>query len=304
MKQNNNARDVHGVLLLDKPINITSNTALQKVKHQLGANKAGHGGSLDPLADGMLLICFGAATKFLEFSLEADKFYRVTAQLGITTTTGDAEGEIVRRREIKDVNSEYFNEVLNLFRGAISQVPPMYSALKYQGKPLYTLARQGITVEREARIIMIYDLELLDKKSDSFSFNVHCSKGTYIRTLVEDIGETLGCGAFVSALRRTRIGNYKEEQMISLKEVIERTEAQGYDAVDQDLLPVESMMQKWPGLTLADSSVFYMRRGQAVMVPSPPPEGWVRLYGKDGCFLGLGESQADGKIAPKKLVQV
>jgi tRNA pseudouridine55 synthase len=305
MKANNprERRDISGVLLLDKPINMTSNAALQKVKYLLSAAKAGHTGSLDPLADGMLPICLGFATKFSQFLLEEDKFYRVTAQLGIRTTTGDAEGEIVEQRELKEISNEHFSEVLNLFRGAINQIPPMYSAIKYKGKPLYALARQGLTVERQARSVMIYDLELLDKQMDRFSFSVHCSKGTYVRTLVEDIGEALGCGAYVLSLRRTRVGSYHEAQMISLADIEARVEVGGCAAVDNNLLSVASMMQKWPELILPDASVFYMRRGQAVMVSSLPAEGWVRLYSKNGDFLGMGEALAEGKVAPRKLVQ-
>lgn len=295
-------RDVHGVLLLDKPINMTSNAALQKIKYLLSANKAGHTGSLDPLADGMLPICLGAATKFSEFLLEEDKCYRVTAQLGITTTTGDAEGDIVKRCELKEISYERFAEVFNLFRGMIDQIPPMYSALKHQGKPLYALARQGVTVERKARSVMIYDLELLDKQIDYFSFNVHCSKGTYIRTLVEDMGEALGVGAYVKSLRRTGVGVYNETQMISLAEVTHRVEANGCAAIDSELLSVADMMHKWPELTLPDASAFYMRRGQAIMIASAPTQGWVRLYMKNGDFLGMGEVLSDGKVAPRKLI--
>ena len=302
MKQNK--RDIQGVLLLDKPVNMTSNAALQKVKYLLSANKAGHTGSLDPLADGMLPICLGAATKFSEFLLEEDKCYRVTAQLGITTTTGDAEGDIVKRCELKEISSERFTEVLNLFRGRITQIPPMYSALKHQGKPLYVLARQGLTVERKPRSVIIHDLELFDRQRDCFSFNVHCSKGTYIRTLVEDVGEALGCGAYVTSLRRTGVGIYNETQMISLAEVIHRVEANGYTAVDSELLSVASMMHKWPELVLPDASIFYMRRGQAVIVAFAPTEGWVRLYMKNGDFLGLGEILSDGKVAPRKLISL
>lgn len=300
MKQNK--RNVQGILLLDKPVNMTSNAALQKIKYLLSANKAGHTGSLDPLADGMLPICLGYATKFSEFLLEEDKWYRVTAHLGITTTTGDAEGDIVKRCELKEMSSEHFAKVFNLFRGAISQIPPMYSALKHQGKPLYILARQGIIVERQPRSVMIYDLELLDKQMDSFSFNVHCSKGTYIRTLVEDMGEALGCGAYVKSLRRTGVGIYNETQMITLTEVINRVEANGCAAIDSELLSVASMMHKWPELTLPDASAFYMRRGQAIMAASAPAKGWVRLYMKNGDFLGMGEVLSDGKVAPRKLV--
>jgi len=242
------------------------------------------------------------ATKFSEFLLEEDKWYRVTAQLGITTTTGDAEGDIVKRCELKEISSEQFTKVFNLFRGPINQIPPMYSALKHQGKPLYALARQGLTVERQARSVMIYDLELLDRQMDCFSFNVHCSKGTYIRTLVEDMGEALGCGAYVKSLRRTGVGIYSETQLISLTEVINRIEANGCSAIDSELLSVAGMMHKWPELILADASAFYMRRGQAVMVPSAPTEGWVRLYMKNGDFLGMGEALSDGKVAPRKLI--
>jgi len=209
-------RNISGILLLDKPVGFTSNEALQTVKKIFSANKAGHTGSLDPNASGMLPICFGEATKFSQFLLEANKRYLVTGKLGETTASGDSECEIIEKRIVKDIGVKSFERILPKFRGKISQLPPMYSAIKHKGQPLYKLARQGIEIKRDSREINIYELQLLDFKNDLAEFDIYCSKGTYVRTLIVDIGEELGCGAHVVALRRLVVVPYQAEQMVSL----------------------------------------------------------------------------------------
>ena len=230
----NNKRDVNGILLLDKPKGLSSNAALQQVKRLYCARKAGHTGSLDPLASGMLPICFGKATKMSQQWLNADKIYHVRAQLGIQTTTGDAEGSIVAEKAVPDLTPKIIEQTLNRFRGEIQQVPPMYSALKHQGQPLYKLARRGITIERLPRAVIIHHLSLLSYENHQLELQVHCSKGTYIRTLIEDIGEALHCGAHVVELRRLSVGNFSAEQMISLEQLLAL--GQRFEELDRYLL--------------------------------------------------------------------
>lgn len=290
-------QNIQGVLLLDKPIGMTSNAALQKVKHLLGIAKAGHTGSLDPLASGMLPLCFGEATKFSQFLLEANKVYRVQAKLGIKTTTGDAEGEILQQRVVPSISQEYLLSILQQFHGLIEQIPSMYSAIKHQGQPLYKLARQGIAVERKSRQINIYELKLLELTTNTFDFEVHCSKGTYVRTLVEDIGEKLECGAHVSQLRRLSVGHYISSQMVRL-EVLEQP-----SNLEQHLLSIGSIMNDWKEVQLSEAAAFYLRRGEAIIAPYAPTSGWVKLIMKSGRFLGVGEILSDGRVAPRRLVQ-
>lgn len=301
-RRHRRGRKVDGILILDKPPGISSNEALQIVKRLYDAQKAGHTGSLDPLASGMLPICFGGATRFSEYLLAADKCYQVTAKLGVQTTTGDSEGDIVKQRDVGDISSKKLEAVLQQFRGEIEQVPSMYSALKHQGQPLYKLARQGITVERKARAVKIYNLELLSIDNDLLEMQISCSKGTYIRTLVEDIGEQLNCGAHVIALRRLTAGGYQEEQMIELQDLKKLSQEKGESAIDSLLLPVESAVADWPEVRLSEAAAFYLQQGQSVIAPYSPTEGWIRLKMKDGRFLGVGEILKDGKVAPRKLL--
>jgi tRNA pseudouridine55 synthase len=233
------ARPINGILLLDKPLHLSSNQALQKVKHLLQAKKAGHTGSLDPLATGMLPICFGKATKLAQSFLGADKQYTVTAKLGETTATGDAEGEVLETKPVPSLTAEDLQTVLAKFKGEITQIPPMYSAVKIAGKPLYQLARQGITVERQPRAINIYALELVELSLPLMTLKVHCSKGTYIRTLAEDIGQALGCGAYVTALRRTTVGHFSSDTMLTIEQLIELYEAEGLAGLDRQLLAAQ-----------------------------------------------------------------
>lgn len=292
-----------GILLLDKPSGITSNKALQTIKRLFRARKAGHTGSLDPLANGMLPICLGEATKFSHYLLQADKRYRVVAQLGKTTTTGDAEGEVTKHRPVADYSIDHLEKTLANFRGAIQQIPSMFSALKHQGRPLYELARQGITVERAARTVHIYELILLAHTHDTLTLEVACSKGTYIRTLVEDIGEALGCGAYVADLRRLTVSSFPEDKMIPLRTIEEL--ARAHQLVPDDyILPIDFGLEHWPVVTLSDAALFYIKRGQAVIIPQAPASGWVRLKRANGQFLGIGEILDDGRVTPRRLLQI
>ncbi|MEW7977472.1 MAG: tRNA pseudouridine(55) synthase TruB [Candidatus Sedimenticola endophacoides] len=294
-------RDVQGILLLDKPLGVTSNKALQRVKQIFFARKAGHTGSLDPEAGGLLPICFGGATKVSAYLLDADKRYWVRVRLGETTTTADAEGELLRTRPVEGVTEALLADALARFRGEIQQIPPMYSALKHQGERLYKLAREGVEVERKPRTITIYELKLLAWESPHLELEVRCSKGTYIRTLAEDIGEVLGCGAHVAALRRTGLGPYREADMVTM-ERIEAAAREGNEALDALLLGVDSALGHWPQVRLTADSAFYLGQGQAVLVPNAPTGGPVRIYDPNGRFLGIGEILDDGRVTPRRMI--
>ncbi len=291
-------RSVNGVLLLDKPTGITSNRALQLVKRLFYAKKAGHTGSLDPLASGMLPICFGEATKFSQYLLDADKSYYVKAKLGIRTATADEEGDVIAKRDVPSLTQAQIDSAFDAFRGEIEQVPSMFSAVKHKGQPLYKLARQGIEIERKSRQIKIYELNVLDYSNNIVTFEVRCSKGTYVRTLVDDFGESLGCGAHVIQLRRLTVGHFHMDQMISM-ETLEKTDEQ---TLMNYLLPLESTVANWPAIELERHTAFYLKQGQAVMVPKAPTQGWLRLLQKDGRFIGVGEILCDGKVAPRRLI--
>lgn len=295
-------RKVNGILLLDKPVGISSNAALQEVKHLFKAAKAGHTGNLDPLASGMLPLCFGEATKMSAYLLDADKVYIGTCKLGVRTSSADAEGEVIATREVPPLTEEQVLAVLERFKGEIEQIPPMHSALKQNGQPLYKLARQGIEVERKPRTVTIYSLELLGMSADELELSVHCSKGTYIRTLVEDIGEVLGCGAHLSRLRRTKVGPFLEGGMITLDELHRQAEEEGIESLDRHLLPLDSALGDYPEVKLTANSLFYVKQGQAVQVPQAPTSGWVRLCDSTGAFIGVGAVLDDGRIGPKRLI--
>lgn len=298
-------RIVNGILLLDKPIGISSNAALQKIKYLYSAHKAGHTGSLDLLATGMLPICFGEATKVSQFLLDADKRYFVVAKLGVVTNTGDAEGEVIVEQPVPALTEQLLETVLAKFRGSLQQVPSMFSALKHQGKPLYELARQGITIERPARPIQITELTLLNRTESTLTMEVACSKGTYIRTLVEDIGQALGCGAYVIELRRISVSGYNTKAMLTLQqlEVIKQQNPDNFSALDHLLLPISSAVQHWPALIISEAATYYIQRGQPIIVPKAPTKGWVALYRYDkNHFLGMGEILDDGRVAPRRLI--
>lgn len=302
-RRRNRGREVNGVLLLDKPTGITSNAALQKVKRLFNANKAGHTGSLDPLASGMLPICLGEATKISGYLLSADKEYQASLKLGVTTDSADADGNVVQTRPVEAFTEARIREVLESFLGKISQTPPMHSAIKQNGQPLYKLAHQGIEVPREPREITIHSLELLRFEGDELDIAVRSSKGTYIRTLAEDIGEALGCGAHITKLRRTSVGALDGQQMYSLESLEAIVEQSGAGALDKLLMPMESMLPDWPEVRLSEDASFYLCQGQPVFVPQLKDRGWVRLYASDERFLGLGTVLDDGRVAPKRLMK-
>jgi tRNA pseudouridine55 synthase len=303
-RRRRHGRNVSGILLLDKPRGITSNEALQRVKRLYQAAKAGHTGSLDPLATGLLPVCFGGATKFSTFLLDADKRYRVRVRLGIATTTADAEGEVIGTASTERLREKDLKVALGRFLGQIEQLPPMYSAVKHQGERLYKLARRGIEVERAPRKVNIFEIELRSFEPPEFEMDVHCSKGTYVRTLAADLGEALGCGGHVTGLRRTGVGPYVESEarFVVLDEVERCAKEKGLDVLDAALLPLESALAHWPPVRLSESSAFYLRQGQAVLVPRAPTQGLVRLYDPSEKFIGVGCILDDGKVQPKRLL--
>ncbi len=300
-QRNSHLRPVNGILLLDKPAGVTSNAALQTVKKLYRARKAGHTGSLDPLATGLLPICFGEATKISGFLLDADKDYLVTCKLGERTNTGDAEGEVLEQRPVKGVTEKRVRQAMQEFIGDIEQIPPMYSALKHKGERLYKLARQGVEVEREPRTVTIFGMEMLDFGLPEATFRVHCSKGTYVRTLIEDMGEILGCGAHVIGLRRLGVGPFDDSGMIELG-TLQALAAEGVAELDKLLLPLERGLAHWPDVRLSGDAAFYLRQGQPVLVPNAPTDGWVRIYEGESRFMGMGEILDDGRVAPRRLM--
>jgi tRNA pseudouridine55 synthase len=290
------ARRLDGVLLLDKPRGLGSNAALQAVKRLYAAAKAGHAGTLDPLASGLLPILFGEATKFSALALEADKAYEARARLGATTSTGDAEGEILERRPC-NVHAQDLEPVLARFRGEIEQVPPMHSALKRDGRPLYALAREGREVPRAARRVQVYALEQTGFDGEHLDLRVRCSKGTYIRTLVEDIGRALGCGAHLAALRRTAAARFRVEDAAAL-EALQREDAA---ARDRRLLPVTCLLAGLPAVELPQALAARFQQGQVLRLPEAP-RGQCGVYGEHGALLGLGEGVGQGELHPRRLV--
>ena len=301
-KPRKRGRDIHGVFLLDKPQGMSSNDIMQKVKRIFQANKAGHTGALDPLATGMLPICLGEATKFSQFLLDADKRYLVTAKLGERTNTSDAEGQIVETRDVKVKTPEILT-ALEQFRGDILQVPTMFSALKHNGKPLYEYARQGITVEREARPITIFELNFIEYNAPYLTLEVHCSKGTYIRTLVDDLGEVLGCGAHVTMLRRTAVADYPTEKMLDWNALQSLAAQQDLSLLDALLLPMDTAVAKLPTLTLDESQAQGIGFGQRVKFNNPNSlQGQVRLFSHENRFLGVAVIDENNVIRPQRLV--
>ncbi|EGQ8130942.1 tRNA pseudouridine synthase B [Vibrio parahaemolyticus] len=308
MARRRKGRPINGVILLDKPTGISSNDALQKVKRIYFAEKAGHTGALDPLATGMLPICLGEATKFSQFLLDSDKRYRVIAKLGERTNTSDSDGEVVETRPV-DVTLEKLEACIEKFRGESDQVPSMFSALKYQGKPLYEYARKGIEVPRESRKITVYEIILHRFEGDEVEMEVHCSKGTYIRTIVDDLGEMLGCGAHVTMLRRTAVAKYPYEKMVTLEQLNElleqahREEIAPRELLDPLLMPMDTAVEDLPEVNLIPELADMVQHGQPVQVLGAPEQGALRLtMGEERLFIGVGEMNDDGKIAPKRLV--
>ncbi len=298
-------RRVDGILVVNKPQGWSSNDAVQEAKRLYGAAKVGHTGSLDPLATGVLPLCFGEATKFSQFLLSSDKRYWTRIKLGVVTETGDADGDVVSECDARGVRTQDIEQALRSFRGEIQQVPSMYSALKHNGQPLYKLARAGIEVERKPRCVTLFSNELVRHDADELELELHCSKGTYIRTIAEDLGEALGVGAHVTALHRRSAGPYTEQEAVTFDFLAAEREK---GSLDGFLLPVSSAVRQWPRIVLNEAMAFYMRQGQPVLVPRAPTGGWVQLYAghaveDEACdFLGVGEVLDDGRVAPRRLV--
>ena len=299
MSRRKSGRNVHGILLLDKRLGISSNKALQEVKRLFNANKAGHTGSLDPLATGLLPLCFGEATKVSALMLDDNKRYQVVVKLGVKTDTGDAEGKVIEQKPVPELSIDEKKACLESFTGEIDQVPPMYSALKHNGRKLYELAREGKTIERKARRVTIFELLLLDSTSDTLTLDVYCSKGTYIRSLAEDIGHKLGCGGTVTALRRTQAGQFSIADTLT----IEKLQAMDLNELTGCLLDVDKPLNGMPVLELSTDQAVLIKHGQQIKLEEAESEtiqGMVRMYSEQ-VFLGLGEMLLDGKLVPKKI---
>lgn len=298
-------RPLNGILLLNKPMGMTSNAALQAVKAMFFAAKAGHTGSLDPLATGVLPICFGEATKFSQFLLDSDKVYRTTVVLGETRTSGDADGEVLEQRDASALTAEQVGGALESFRGEIEQLPSMYSAIKVGGTPLYKLARAGQEVERERRRVVVHDIRLEGFRPGTRAeadLYIACSKGTYVRTIAEDLGQQLGVGAHVGRLHRVQAGPFGEDRAISLDALETMRQEKAFAAMDALILPVDTAVADLPEVLLTPNSGYYLRQGQPVLVPHLPTSGLVRIRVEDGEFLGVGEILEDGRLAPRRLV--
>jgi len=300
MSRRRKGRDIHGVLLLDKPVGYSSNQAVQKVRWLFQARKAGHTGSLDPFATGMLPICLGEASKTAGFMLDASKTYIAQARLGQSTTTGDIEGDVCLEKPVPELSLESIEAAFGRFRGVIEQVPPMYSALKHQGQPLYKLARAGQEVERKARAVTIHALELVTWEPPMLTFRVHCSKGTYIRTLAEDIALELGSCAHLKTLRRLDVEPFREQDMISLQELESRLES---ESPDEFLLPVDQGLSGWTVINLDESDALRFQHGNPVQV-NTDHAGLVRVYNPTGKLLGIGEINDDKLLKPKRIMHL
>ena len=303
----NRGRPINGILVLDKPQGLSSNEALQRVKRLYNVRKAGHTGSLDPLATGVLPLCFGEATKLSQFLLDSDKRYRVLIQLGVRTDTGDAEGQAIASAgsaEAQDVTRDQIADALKKFVGTIEQVPPMYSAIKQQGVPLYKLAREGKEVERASREVTIYSIDLLGLDGLELKIDVSCSKGTYVRTLADDLGESLGCGAHVKELRRLQAGAFDEQNCVTLEqleEIRQASDKDDYSGIDEYLAPMDRAVADFPEVDLPDVTAGWIKQGQPVLVRHLPEQGLVRLYQGDR-FIGIGSILDDGRVAPRRMI--
>lgn len=303
-KPRKKGRDINGIFLLDKSQGMSSNDIMQKVKRLFQANKAGHTGALDPLATGMLPICLGEATKFSQYLLDADKRYQVIAKLGERTDTSDADGQVVQKREV-NIDLAKILTALEQFRGEIMQVPTMFSALKYQGKALYEYARAGITIEREARPISIFELKFIDYQIPYLTLEVHCSKGTYIRTLVDDLGEVLGCGAHVTRLRRIAVADYPYNKMMTLEQLQQFSEQEDLNLLDQHLLPMESAVIRLPGLHLTKEQARAVGFGQRIkFLNEQGIQGQVRLISPENLFLGVAVIDENSIVHPQRMVVI
>ncbi|GJM14006.1 MAG: tRNA pseudouridine synthase B [Pseudohongiella sp.] len=301
MAKRKKGRSINGIVILDKAIGISSNRALQVVKRIFDAQKAGHTGSLDPLATGVLPLCLGEATKVSQFLLDSDKRYRAKLKLGVRTDSGDSEGNEIESCTDFQVSQQQIEEALNQFRGEIEQVPPMHSALKVNGVPLYKMARKGQTIEREPRRITVYSIELTDLNGDELELEIACSKGTYIRTIADDLGEALGCGAHIIALRRIQAGAFTEADCITQQQLEEELDSGGLSVIDEHLIPMDEAIADLPEVILPAITASFIKNGQPVLVRHLPEEGLVRLYEEEQ-FIGIGCIDDDGKVAPRRLV--
>jgi tRNA pseudouridine55 synthase len=305
MARRRKGRPVHGILVLNKPAGQTSNRSLQIAKRLYFAAKAGHTGSLDPLATGVLPLCFGEATKFSQYLLDSDKIYRSTFLLGVRTNSSDADGEVIETADASAITEAQVIEALKPFEGDIEQIPSMFSALKHQGQPLYKLARQGLEVERKVRAVTVFELKLeAFRPGDRPEADVyiHASKGTYVRSIAEDMGQALGCGAHVKALHRVKAGPFDESMAVSLSALEALKTDDSYQAIDALLVPMDSALTDMPEVHLAESASFYVQQGQAVRVANAPLGGVVKMISDQGVFLGIGEMLEDGRVTPKRLV--
>ncbi|WP_318444123.1 tRNA pseudouridine(55) synthase TruB [Photobacterium leiognathi] len=309
MARRRKGRPINGVILVDKPTGISSNDTLQKVKRIFFAQKAGHTGALDPLATGMLPICFGEATKFSQFLLDSDKRYRVIAKLGERTDTSDSDGEVVETREVK-VDRGQLERCIAKFRGTTDQIPSMYSALKYKGRKLYEYAREGVDVPRESRKITVYSVDLLRFENNEVEMELHVSKGTYIRTIVDDLGEMLGCGAHVIMLRRTGVSNFPYERMVTIEQLqamlddAKANDVEPGTVLDPLLLPTDTAVQDLPEVNILPAIAVHVLNGNPVQAGRVPAEGTlVRItVGQEREFIGVGVIDAKGMLAPKRVM--
>lgn len=311
MAKQKKGRAVNGIVVLNKPLGLSSNQVLQRVKRLFNAQKAGHTGALDPLASGVLPICLGEATKFSQLLLDSDKAYDTTARLGEIRSTGDAEGEVLQTADVPAISHDALESLLDRFRGEVEQVPPMFSALKMDGKPLYELARQGMSedemravAEKKRRVITVFELLLNDQRESELDLSVRCSKGTYIRTLVEDIGQAVGCGAYVSRLHRTQCGPFHSGQMVTLEQ-LEALAEQGDDALDNVLLPPETALPGWPEVALNYAEAGSMLHGQPVktgLSATPSVQLWA-VYPGVRQLIGIGRIE-DGLVKAQRLFQI
>lgn len=297
----NKGRAIDGIVVLNKSRGLSSNKALQQVKHLYEARKAGHTGSLDPLATGVLPLCLGEATKVSQYLLDSDKGYRARIKLGVRTDSGDSEGNVLEENDVSGIDRKQIEAELERFRGDILQLPPMYSALKKDGVPLYKLARQGKTVEREPRPVTIYSIALTDFEGDELEIEVECSKGTYIRTIADDLGQALACGAHIIALHRTKAGAFTEQDCVEVEALTQEKDESGLQGLDQYLIAMDEAVADFPAVELPEITAGFVKNGQAVLVQHLPAEGLVRLYEEEH-FIGIGCIDDEGKVAPKRLI--
>ena len=301
MARKKRGRQISGIIVLDKAQGETSNGALQQVKRLLNAAKAGHTGSLDPLATGVLPLCFGEATKVSQYLLDSDKVYSAKVKFGVKTDTGDSEGQVVSTASTDDLSPARLEHALQDFRGDIEQVPSMYSAIKHEGVPLYKLARQGKSVERKKRVVTISRLDLMGYADGEAELEIHCTKGTYIRTLADDLGDRLGVGGHVIALKRLKAGPFTLEQSVTYGHLAAQYESGGSEALDSFLIPADVAVGELPAVVLPPATAFYVKQGQPVIIRHLPTSGMVRLYEEQN-FIGIGVILADGRVAPKRLM--